>query len=112
MKKYNSATSIAATSLVLLTSSLLLQSGSSKGKQQLKAQSGAQLYMASCEPCHMTGANMINPDKKIINSNKLESEKVFKTFLSQQHAQMPPWRTITRKDADLRALYNFVKKLK
>lgn len=74
--------------------------------------SGSKLYMASCEPCHQTGGNMIDPEKKIVNSKMLVSKSTFRAFLAGQHAQMPPWKTIVRNDSDLNQLYEYVKKLK
>ena len=68
--------------------------------------------MASCEPCHQTGGNMIDPEKKIVNSKNLASKAKFRAFLAGQHAQMPPWKTIIRNDSDLTQLYEYVKKLK
>lgn len=55
---------------------------------------------------------MIDPEKKIVNSKNLASKSKFRAFLSGQHAQMPPWKTIISNDSDLTQLYEYVKKLK
>ncbi len=91
---------------------MLSRAGENKSKAKQIPDRGAYLYMASCEPCHQTGGNMINPDKKIVDSSKIATEAAFKKFLAAQHAQMPPWKTIVKNDSDLKALYAYVRKLK
>ncbi|HEY9732570.1 MAG TPA: cytochrome c [Drouetiella sp.] len=104
--------SVLTLSVVFVLAILSTEAEGKKSVPAKKTDRGATLYMASCEPCHQTGGNMINPDKKIVNSDKIASEAVFKAFLSGQHAQMPPWKTIVRRDSDLKALYAYVRQLK
>jgi mono/diheme cytochrome c family protein len=112
MKSRSIVKNFACICLLFVASGFLLQVGGKNLKQSVQTRAGAQLYMASCEPCHLTGGNMIDSNKQIVKSNKLASEKIFKQFLSQQHAQMPPWKTIVKNDAELKALFDYVKKLK
>lgn len=98
--------------LVFALCPLLSSADNKKSKAKRRPDRGAYLYMASCEPCHQTGGNMINPDKKIVDSPKIANEETFKKFLAAQHAQMPPWKTIVKNDSDLTALYAYVHKLK
>jgi mono/diheme cytochrome c family protein len=114
MKQNNSRQflSLLALAVVFVLALLSTEAEGKKSAPRKKTDRGAALYMASCEPCHQTGGNMINPDKKIVNSDKIASQSVFKAFLSGQHAQMPPWKTIVGSDSDLKALYVYVRKLK
>ncbi|MBS2004386.1 MAG: cytochrome c [Cyanobacteria bacterium SZAS LIN-5] len=112
MKQTSSLKMLSLVALMLVVFPLVSPAANKKSQSKKNSDRGAYLYMASCEPCHQTGGNMINPDKKIVNSDKITSEAVFKKFLAAQHAQMPPWKTIVKSEADLKALYNYVRKLK
>lgn len=112
MKQISPMSMLSLVALMLVLCPLVSQAADKSAKSRKKIDRGEYLYMASCEPCHQTGGNMINPDKKIVNSDKIASEAVFKKFLAGQHAQMPPWKTIVKNEAELKALYNYVRKLK
>lgn len=73
---------------------------------------GQQIYMANCEACHMTGKNVIKPEKELVRSEKLANEDVFREFLKERHDVMPAFPDIA-KDADsAKALFKFCRKLK
>ncbi len=112
MKSKNNLKTLPLVAFALLSAAFLLQAGSKNVSHYQKSNLGAKLYMASCEPCHQTGGNMIDPDKKIVNSDKLVNQATFRKFLATQHAQMPPWKTIVRNDSEVKALYAYVQKLK
>ncbi|CAN5473089.1 hypothetical protein BH10CYA1_BH10CYA1_49860 [soil metagenome] len=112
MKSKSNSRASSIIALTIVASAFFLQAGSKNVSHHQKSNTGAKLYMASCEPCHLTGGNMIDPEKKIVNSQKLATEKIFRQFLATQHAQMPPWKTIVRNDSELRALYAYVRELK
>jgi mono/diheme cytochrome c family protein len=102
----------AVLSLIVALCNLVSQAEGRKITHRQSSDTGASLYMASCEPCHQTGGNMIDSAKKIVGSDKITSQARFKKFLAGQHAQMPPWKTIIRNDSELKALYAYVRRLK
>src|SRR4030095_3108746 len=73
---------------------------------------GEILYKANCEASHMTGQNVIKPEKDLITSSKLASESLFKEFLKEKHGYMPAFPEVAAQDKDLHALYKYVRKLK
>lgn len=94
-----------------IMAALLLQYQAVAGTS--KAPSGKAIFGKECWTCHANkDANMIDPDKTIAKSKKLQSLTSFKMFLSRGHGKMPSWTTIARNPRDLRALYLYVKNMK
>lgn len=60
----------------------------------------------------MSGINVIKPEKKLVRSEKLTSQKIFKDFISEKHGVMPPFNELAGNPANVKDLYDFVKKLK
>lgn len=89
-----------------------LQSAGGKGTRETAKDRGESLYMSNCEACHMSGSNVINPEKELVRSDKLTSRKIFKEYISQKHGYMPAFSDIANDTADLKDLYTFVRKLK
>jgi mono/diheme cytochrome c family protein len=78
-----------------------------------KKASGEQLFNMNCFACHRNkDSNIIEPDKTIAKSKSLESEIIFKAFLSVPHKEMPVYKTIVRNSKELSALYTYIKGLK
>lgn len=83
-----------------------------QAKSTPKKNSGKDIYMQSCEACHMMGKNVIKPGKDIVTSTRLASLEEFKSFLSESHGIMPNFRQIAESPEVVAALYKFAKKLK
>lgn len=83
-----------------------------KEKRTSAQTNGERLYMANSEACHMSGINVIKPEKKLVRSEKLTSQKIFKDFISEKHGVMPPFNELAGNPANVKDLYDFVKKLK
>ena len=90
---------------------LLLQCQAFAGSS--KKVSGKTLYDRGCWSCHADkNSNIIDPEKTIAKSDKLQSLSSFKQFLSKPHGKMPPWNTIVREPEELKSLYQYVQSLK
>lgn len=76
-----------------------------------KMSHGEQLYAENCQACHLIGKNIIKPKKTILSSKKLNSIGEFKSFLSRQNGEMPPYKTIVNNRNDLHDLYKYIKDL-
>lgn len=104
------------TVVVLLGSVLLLSliaPGYGAKESRIHRQTnGEQLYMANCEACHMSGINVIKPEKELVRSEKIATQKIFKEFISKKHGVMPPFEELANNSNNVKDLYHFVKKLK
>jgi cytochrome c6 len=74
--------------------------------------SGQKLFSLNCASCHDGGQNLVNPDKPIIGSTKLISLDSFKKYLCHPSGSMPPFERLTKNEADLARLYQYVLTLK
>jgi mono/diheme cytochrome c family protein len=101
---------VVAAAILLL--SLIAPGYGAKESRASKRANGEQLYMANCEACHMFGINVIKPDKALVRSEKLASQKIFKDFISQKHGVMPPFEDLANDPVDVKDLYHFTRKLR
>lgn len=83
-----------------------------KESRTTRQTNGERLYMANCEACHMSGKNVIKPEKELVRSEKIATQKIFKEFISKKHGVMPPFEDLANNSNSVKDLYHFVKQLK
>jgi mono/diheme cytochrome c family protein len=79
--------------------------------QKCKPVSGAALYKTHCASCHGVGGNLVSDKHPIAGSSHLESLAEFKQYLSAPAGHMPHYPQIIGNDQQLKALYDYCKKL-
>lgn len=73
---------------------------------------GKNIFKKNCSGCHLSGKNIIKPEKPIIGSNKLKSKNSFKDFIQDPPPPMPKFKNIVGEPKQLDALYRYVSSLK
>ncbi|MBI3590571.1 MAG: hypothetical protein HY094_04225 [Candidatus Melainabacteria bacterium] len=81
---------------------------SMSGKNQINAE---KLFKSNCSGCHLSGQNLIKPDKPLIGSQKLKSKESFSAFISAPPPPMPNFKNIVENPSHLDALYKYVTSL-
>ncbi len=71
-------------------------------------ETGRKIYMSNCEVCHLIGRNLLKPEKEIQNSKIMDNSQEVKEFLSHKNGTMPPFVEISKNDAEIKHLCEFL----
>lgn len=83
-----------------------------RGEEKAARPDGAKIFQGHCAECHAGGGNAVMPKTPLKGSKKLAAYAVFKAYLSEPMGHMPYYAHLVHDDTALKALYNYVKKMK
>ena len=96
----------------MLLCALIGGSIGARGEEKTARLDGATIFQGHCAECHADGGNTVKPKAPLKGSKKLAAYAVFKAYLSEPMGHMPYYPHLVHDDAALKALYNYVKKMK